>query len=294
LGFLEFADDETGANLMGWPDIYSHFMFDKTLGAHWSGLPPGPEGDALRRASAINTDNLIWDGPHVRAAAPNYITGHSPHLLINNPANIAGSYYAVAAEFGAPINETSHISGAIVPVEDGTPPSSDGCEPLTNGAALSGKLALIDRGLCDFTDKVSKAQAAGAIGVIVVNNTDGPPLTMIGDDPTITIPAVMISLKSGSTIKTALAQGVNGTLELNPKIAGIDEQGRILLYTPGSVEPGASLVHWDPVASPDLLMEPAIEPIPQTQPLDLTLALMQDIGWFSNTDFTTYLPILLK
>lgn len=294
LGFLEFADEETGANLLGRTDIYSHFIFDTTLGAHWSDLPSGPEGDALRQASAINTDNLVWDGPHVRAAAPNYMTGHLPHLRINNPANIADSYFAVAAEFGASISQTSHISGAIVQVEDDTVPSSDGCESLTNGTALQGKLALIDRGICPFTDKVSKAQAAGAIGVIVVNNTAEPPLIMLGDDPTITIPAVMISQKSGSTIKTALAQGVEGILELSPMIAGIDKEGRVLLYTPNPVEPGSSVKHWVPAASPDLLMEPAINPIPQTQPLDLTLALMQDIGWFSDTSFTTYLPILLK
>lgn len=138
---------------------------------------------------------------------------------------------------------TYNITQEIVQVEDATSPSSDGCEPLTNEAALNGKVALIDQGLCSFTAKASKAQAAGAIGVIVVNNVETRPIAMGGSDPTITIPVVMISLKSGSVIKTALAQGINGTLELNPALSGLDQQGRMLLYAPAPVEPQSSVGH---------------------------------------------------
>ncbi len=36
--------------------------------------------------------------------------------------------------------------------------------------SLEGAIAVVDRGSCDFTDKVFNAQRAGAVGVIVVNN----------------------------------------------------------------------------------------------------------------------------
>ena len=44
----------------------------------------------------------------------------------------------------------------------------NGCEALTND--LTGKIAVVDRGSCNFVDKARSAQAAGAIAVIICNN----------------------------------------------------------------------------------------------------------------------------
>ena len=64
-------------------------------------------------------------------------------------------------------------------------------EPLTNGAAISGNIALVDRGTCAFTVKVKNAQNAGAIGVIVANNVMLEPVAgMGGVDATIVIPSL--------------------------------------------------------------------------------------------------------
>ena len=41
-----------------------------------------------------------------------------------------------------------------------------------------GKVAVIDRGTCDFSTKVCSAQSQGAKAVIVVNNVDGEPFAM--------------------------------------------------------------------------------------------------------------------
>ena len=49
---------------------------------------------------------------------------------------------------------------------------------LTNAAAIAGKIALVDRGICGFTIKVKNAQNAGAIGVVVANNVGGRPSGM--------------------------------------------------------------------------------------------------------------------
>ena len=49
-----------------------------------------------------------------------------------------------------------------------------------------------------------------------MNNIDGTPIPMGGDDATITIPAVMISKTDGDLIEAALSSGnVNGSL--NPQ-----------------------------------------------------------------------------
>jgi hypothetical protein len=53
---------------------------------------------------------------------------------------------------------------------------SDGCASVDPGA--SGKLALINRGTCTFSQKVANAKAAGAVAVIIVNNVAGDPTAM--------------------------------------------------------------------------------------------------------------------
>ena len=88
------------------------------------------------------------------------------------------------------------IAGDIFLVNDGSVEGeggtvTDACQPLLGFPA--GSIALVDRGTCGFTQKVSNAQAAGATAVIVANNVAGVPGTMGGTDPTITIPSVMVS-----------------------------------------------------------------------------------------------------
>ena len=56
-------------------------------------------------------------------------------------------------------------------------------------AALSGAIALISRGTCNFEVKLNYAQAAGAVAALVYNNVDGAPVTM---GAPATLPAQMV------------------------------------------------------------------------------------------------------
>ena len=138
-------------------------------------------------------------------------------LTINSPAGVAGNYDCIpTTAFGSPVS--TPITANIVLVSDDTAPTSDGCETITNASALSGKIALIRRGLCTFVIKVKAAQDAGAIGVIMMN--DNRAITGLGgDDPDITIPSIMISEQDGNTLEAAVTAGtVSGTL--NPVVPG--------------------------------------------------------------------------
>lgn len=73
--------------------------------------------------------------------------------------------------------------------------------------AIRGKVALIDRGAVSFNDKIKRAVAAGAIGVVVANNREGAAFTM-GTTDHFDIPAIMITQADGQKVKAALAQGV--------------------------------------------------------------------------------------
>src|SRR5207249_6271185 len=79
---------------------------------------------------------------------------------------------------------------------------STSCTSVDPGA--SGNLAIIDRGGCTFSTKVRNAIAAGAIGVLVINNVAGDPTAMAkddggGDD----LPAVMIGKNEGAALRVA-------------------------------------------------------------------------------------------
>jgi len=70
------------------------------------------------------------------------------------------------------------------------PPLGDA--ELTNAAALVGAVAVIGRGGCSLVGKARRAQAAGAVGVIIVNTKDEP-FAPRGADDTITIPVVCVA-----------------------------------------------------------------------------------------------------
>src|SRR5438034_2336604 len=87
---------------------------------------------------------------------------------------------------------------------------SNGCTSVDPGA--SGKLAIIDRGVCTFSTKVRNAIAAGAVGVLVINNVAGDPTAMAkdgggGDD----LPAVMIGKSEGAALRSSGATTADAT-----------------------------------------------------------------------------------
>lgn len=141
---------------------------------------------------------------------------HNYSVTINSPSSIANEYPCVpTTNFGSEV--TSTITADIVLVNDGSADPTKGCSALTNGIQISGKIALIRRGDCGFTDKVKNAQDAGAIGVIMMNNIVSDPIPMGGSDASITIPSVMVTKETGDLIEQAISNGntVNGSL--NPK-----------------------------------------------------------------------------
>jgi hypothetical protein len=169
--------------------------------------------------------------------------------------------------------------------------TNDACSAITNPADVAGKIALVTRGTCGFVVKVKNAQNAGAIAVVVADNAAGaPPAGLGGADPTITIPAVRITITDAAAIKAQLTGGatVNVSLGLDlTRTAGADANDHALLYTPNPVAPGSTISHYDDSAFPNQLMEFAIN-VDLTHevkpPKDLTLPLLHDVGWFPDAD----------
>ena len=111
------------------------------------------------------------------------------------------------ANFTPPLADVDPLEAELVLVDDndsslpegGTGNAIDACQALVNGGEVSGNIAFIERGGCDFDVKIANAEDAGAVAVVVFN-LSGDPIAMNGDPGTIGIPAVMIGAGDGNLI----------------------------------------------------------------------------------------------
>jgi len=116
---------------------------------------------------------------------------------------------AGSSTFGAALGAFGRFVPAVTAMLANATPAN-GCTAISG---VSGSLAVIDRGVCTFSTKIRNAQAAGAVGVIVVNNQPGDPAGM-AQDGTPNQPAIngaMVALSDRAAIR-ALA-GTSATVD---------------------------------------------------------------------------------
>ncbi len=98
-------------------------------------------------------------------------------------------------------------SGAVVPVDLGNPlaptdASTSGCEEADFAGFPAGGVALVQRGTCTFAVKVANAEAAGAVGVVVVNHgtpgNEGPVAGTLAEPGA--LPAIGVSFAVGQEL----------------------------------------------------------------------------------------------
>jgi PA domain len=286
LGFSNFANEgsTTDTLINGLPDVYMANTKDVSTGKQWNTMSP-----AEIFASAVNTGQVVWTGPEVTAQAPSSLAPGVQGIAFSGTLQRDVTELGIA-EFG-PRATASNFAGEVVFVNDGVgapPPStgapstSDGCEPF---AGVAGKVALIDRGTCGFAVKTKNAQNAGATAVIIANNLGRGEQDMSGTDPSITIPTLLVSNANADRIRAGLP-GVSAQYFLDlTRLAGTTRDPGtgntyVRLYAPSVFAGGSSISHFDTAARPNLLMEPFISAdLKSATNLDLTPALMQDVGW---------------
>lgn len=283
LGFISFVDQVNGNFNSNTPDVFSSLIFDVAMGERWTELTP-----AERVVSATSGTNLAWDGGFTNAAASEVLglAGVGERMVIDavlpdltqledldhNPVRFA------------PRVPGKGISGLLVVTDDGSGAASTlACQAIVNSAEVAGNIAFVRRGTCNFDDKVFRAQEAGAVAVVIADNVPGVPISAGGDGIVdgevvdLVVPVVTISMEDGDMLEAA-SPGVR--LDFVRRLgvrAGVTE-GRVNLFAPSPAQPGSSISHWTTSASPDLVMEPSINPNLDRR-LDLTLTQMKDIGW---------------
>ncbi len=224
--------DASITNLFVWNnfmhDVSYFYGFNEVSGnfqqTNYSGQGQG--GDYVQAngfdGSGTNNANFATPEDGFNPVMQMYIWHHivGDLLEITEPEVLSGSYETGSSSFGV-LPPSNPFTSNVVLVYDNTSEPSLGCGFITNGGQVSGKIALIDRGVCPFVQKVINAQNAGAIGVIIANNQSGGPMSMGGSDPgNINIPVLSISQELGELIKTQLANGQ----EVAAKFGGDFEQ----------------------------------------------------------------------
>ncbi len=200
-------------------DVYYNYGFDEAAGNFQSNnYGNGGSGDDEVQAegldgAGLNNANFFTPSDGQKPSMQMFLwSGASQYFYINSPSNIAGGYATAGANFGPEV-PTSPLTGDLALYDDGVDPINDACEDPINAAELDGKIVVIDRNSCTFASKVLKAQNAGAIAAIIVNNVDGPPVTLGGNNNSINIPSLMVTMEDGNSIKEEITNGtVNGTI----------------------------------------------------------------------------------
>ena len=200
-GFADDPDDVAASNAAGIGILVCSAAGNAGDSYYIHSSPAAASGTLSCAATFNNQAGFVYDSN---------VTG-------NSPAAISGvKFFSI---YGSP---SPHVGGGgltgdvvyAVP-NDGTPDQGNGpYTPYGNAASISGKICLVDRGTSGFVTKCGKAQASGAIAVIVnnFNNPTADPIVMglTGPTPTVSIPCVMISRTDRDTINTA-AGGFNAT-----------------------------------------------------------------------------------
>ncbi len=104
---------------------------------------------------------------------------------------------AYQSSFGPALTETGVVGPLKNYVNAGG--GTDAC--VASAVSLTGTIALVDRGNCDFVLKVTNAYKAGAKGVIIANHVGGTTAFAPGGSGRVRIPSVMVSQNAGVALR---------------------------------------------------------------------------------------------
>ena len=199
-------------------DVMYNYGFDEVSGNFQSNNygRGGEEADAViadaQDGSGTNNANFATprDGGAPRMQMFVWLPSRGHEVVVNSPAGL-GTLQASGATFGKQLDATG-ITGEVVLVDDGAGVTWDFCEPMGIGS-LAGKIALAERGTCNFTVKAQNADRAGAAGLIVVNNQGENETLTMGSltpqtDALILVAAQMVGRIAGNNLKNNLPANV--------------------------------------------------------------------------------------
>ena len=179
----------------------------------------GVGGDYVRAETLDGSDignanfNVVPDG--VRGRMQMYKFSNLPSFIqIEEPQSLSELSFEIGtASFGTTPSQTNVEAEVTFAVTNDSENPTEGCQAIIND--VNNKVALIDRGSCDFSLKVFNAQQAGAVMSIVCNiegvdgGTGDEIINMAAGDQSenVSIPSVFMKKSDCDVIKTTIRNG---------------------------------------------------------------------------------------
>lgn len=208
--------------LMGFDEVSGNFQRTNYTGEGAGGdfvLAQAFDGFELPDPS-LNNANFATPADGSSGAMQMFLwTSASGNVFIDFPSQLSGFVeHSSANGWGGAIPAAGEdpITGLLELVNDGNPANpTTGCREIEND--LTDKIALIDRGLCDFSLKAFNAESKGAIAVVIcniagVNGGDGEGFINMGAGDQaqfVTIPAIFIRKSDCDRIKLSMDANID-------------------------------------------------------------------------------------
>jgi hypothetical protein len=276
LGFASVINPANGVAPNGALDAFARHVYDNGTSVAWTDMT-----DAERATSAQNARHLVWDGKNVSRQAAQILAFGSP-TLTTDPVlpGLVGNISE--ANFG-PLVSSGLVSGPLM-VGTLAKVTCKVTNFVTNGIVL-----LTQSDICPPVQMAFNAQDAGALAVLIMDPFGVDPPYTASVAPSlqtygpVTIPVVSVSSHDATIFNAAFDRSnvIDPTLVLSATATqqvGTDGMGRTLLFASSPVQETSTLSHWDPLARPDLLMEPEIGS-KATHDRRMELAVFRDMGW---------------
>ncbi|MFY9610106.1 MAG: S8 family serine peptidase [Blastocatellia bacterium] len=179
-------------------------------------LSAGNEGNGgVDDEMTVGSPGISPSAITVAAASNAHIVG--PVITVNQPAPVTATLVKIGASTGNSVAVGDSLTGVAYVYAD---PPGRGCSLLTPGS-LNGKVALIERGICSFTDKVGNAANAGARAVIIFNKdlsegVDGGDNILNMEVSGTNIPSVFVARSAGLALRDFVAANPGAILTIEP------------------------------------------------------------------------------
>jgi minor extracellular serine protease Vpr len=178
----------------------------------------GNEAQSSLQPPALNS----VDSPGTAPSAITVGASTNAHILFAavqvGGSNVPSNLQTLDAAVGDGVKLAAPLTAVLADVS-AVDPTGLACSALPAGS-LTGVIALVERGNCDFSTKINNAQVAGAVAVLLYQDpahpTD-PPFSALGAANT-GIPAMMIYYTDGVALRTYLATGSNPQAILTPAL----------------------------------------------------------------------------
>lgn len=275
LGFFANVDLGSGRPLnAGGIDVFSTHVHDLDLDRSWADL-----SNEQRARSATNVRRLVFDGPETRRRVADFLALGVPDLTLSPRVP---DFSGAVAEVGSTILSPGQtpVRGTIALASP-----SDGCSPFRDSVRGAVVMFELNSARCDVTTVAELAARAGAVGLLMVEPSSRefvmlPPLPPDPNSMVLALPTLRIASFDAVVLGNALERGpIVATIAMQDgQRSGADALGRPLLFATLPILNSSSVAHFDPMARPNLLMEPIATERPMPG-LDLTVAVMRDLGW---------------